>query len=669
MITWEIQRQKANGSGWSDPASFEDTGIVDAQRQLVNQAADTCGLSFVGMRPPKVGGLRKDEIIRILRNGAGWFTGRVLAPVRDARGTGESATVQLNGPWSDLDRVIFCQVGLYYQKDTANLNLGPVIGGTQFQPGASPVLTSTVLLGQNDLTGAPIPAGDSIKDALAYGISKGARFQVGDVNIAQVIPAAKVTDQTCAGIIKQVLKWMVDVTVWFDYTTDPPTLNMKARSNRAALTLQMGDGNPAQPPQVANATLQARPDLVISGVALQYVRQVDTQTDSATGSVSASINTLETDTAGADPYGLGGIVATIELTGGTLDTTGAGNNGLTFEPPPVGLAQTLFAASSILHYQGTINLKAQDTINGGNWIGKVVNIAGGDEDWTNMRAAVQSARDSMAKGESQLTVGPPVQLGPADLAALLTANRSRVPVTGVDTTTRTGGTAIVPPTNPTPPNPPPGTLRTPKDPPEQPGDDGSGPETTTHLGFAKGIRVMAGTKTEPDWTNTGKYYYNKPGGGPGDAPVYRDPPTDGPKTDVGAGEVFYAAYEAGCLCWSGGACGHEPGNAWFNRTSWSGSHTIGTLDLTGFPALTNIYAVLRGTHTYTLADRTSKTEPVEIDVTGYLGLRFNGFSVIGYMPKAAQYYFNPNDSENAEVKTENITFDTLFVKGRGKPPR
>lgn len=92
------------------------------------------------------------------------------------------------------------------------------------------------------------------------------------------------------------------------------------------------------------------------------------------------------------------------------------------EPTPVGMASQLYDALSVLPVQGSLTLIEEEcTLT--TRVGKVVNLTGGRSAWSSMRALVQGVQADLDTGRTQITYGPPEQLGPQDLVAILRANR------------------------------------------------------------------------------------------------------------------------------------------------------------------------------------------------------------------------------------------------------
>lgn len=710
MIDWTLQKLSADGT-WGEALPLAALGVRDATRRLVNQGVDTCTLSLAGMRPPYSGYFASGQVIRLLRddhdgqggttNPVGWFTGRIVAPQRSANGNSEASSVVLNGPWWDLANVVYRQVGLYFSamsETDATDAITDAGDGPVVQPGmvsitlsgsAAPQLSSSVLLTQGNDTAIPLDGRDTITGAIAYAMSKGARLVAGTIAVDQAIPAESLTDPTCADCIRRVLKWLPSYTAWVDYSQDPPAICVASRAARNPKTLTMGGDSP----QVQSASLTARPDLVLPGVTLQYLRRLDLSSTSVsadgatTTSANASANCLEIEQAGPDPDGMGAMVSTIELTGGSV--VNGVTSGATIEPTPTGLAQAIYDGRKNTPYQGTITLATQDLVQAGSWIGRVLNLMGGDPEWETMAAEVQTIEESVAKGTTSISVGPPDHLGPSDLAALLRASRLRTLVNATDVATRTGGTVAVPPTYPAPPappTPPPPPSNPPKYGPPQDGngdhsdDDGTGPSNTTQIGGTGAGKDFSGTTAIPlvdcGPAHTGQppetgYYYTPYTARPSVPAVL----TSAPQTPQGTTSKVYASFSGS----SSNGVGFKPngsyygtnGDDWFTQQTCTAAHSEVTLDLSAYTSLKYIYAELRGTVTYGTADG-QQSAPIQIPITGYLGRKTPGFSIQAYIPQKSGEYAVPgavdeHGGASAKAHSESITITGLYLKEWGRP--
>jgi hypothetical protein len=108
------------------------------------------------------------------------------------------------------------------------------------------------------------------------------------------------------------------------------------------------------------------------------------------------------------------------------------------EPVPTGLAAALYAATSVLQYDGALELTETDC-SGTAAPGQLLNLSGGRAEWAAMAAQIQRVEEQVDQGVTRITVGPAKHLGQGDLRALLRVNRTRRQ--SYRRTERTSGTA------------------------------------------------------------------------------------------------------------------------------------------------------------------------------------------------------------------------------------
>ncbi len=96
------------------------------------------------------------------------------------------------------------------------------------------------------------------------------------------------------------------------------------------------------------------------------------------------------------------------------------------ETTPSGLAQELYTSCAAMHYQGSISIIEQECT-GKYALGQVLNLMGGISEWTAMKALVQSVSYHLDSGTTTVNIGPPQQLGFADLVELLKVTRNSRP--------------------------------------------------------------------------------------------------------------------------------------------------------------------------------------------------------------------------------------------------
>lgn len=132
-------------------------------------------------------------------------------------------------------------------------------------------------------------------------------------------------------------------------------------------------------------------------------------------------------------YTLGGVEYVNQTLSVTLTLTDASGlrshqTGTYSQPVPAnGLAAEIYAAHSVLHYEGSITY-VQATPDFAISPGNKLNITDGRSGWSSMNAVVQSIQIVVDTGTTTIQFGPPQHLGVADLVQATLPNRKRAMV-------------------------------------------------------------------------------------------------------------------------------------------------------------------------------------------------------------------------------------------------
>ena len=96
------------------------------------------------------------------------------------------------------------------------------------------------------------------------------------------------------------------------------------------------------------------------------------------------------------------------------------------EAPPIGLAQVLYDALSVVEWEGTLSM-VQESVGAlaAPALGQRLNLTGGRPEWESMAAMIQEVTENVDAGSTVIRFGPPQHLGPRDLVELLRVNRFR----------------------------------------------------------------------------------------------------------------------------------------------------------------------------------------------------------------------------------------------------
>jgi hypothetical protein len=418
MIVWTLTR--AGGQS----GTFEEWGIKTALDRRVALGRGTVELGFG--RSDLLGSLPFDpaETVLISADGDPYFRGRVIGEKRGAYGSSETAVVTLADPWWYLEKIIFCRQ-MTVVADPASNPAAADPSGLQISDFVTTTkLASDIILSENE-SGSLTDSRAMIVDAVAYAVSKGAPIALGTVDAGLQIPREELHDVTCAELILKSLRWTPDQSAWWDYSANPPTLNVRTLANRALLSLDVNDGT------LQRVEINPLHDSALTGVTLNYLRRHQR--------TNFEFVTLDDDTAGPNPLGIVALVTTIELYGSYIYQAPASGGStppavvIQQEAAPAGLALSLYNAYKDLSFEGSVNLLAGEieTL----YLGRTLRVLNGAPAWAIATMDIQAATiDLFAMNDSdgehyavELTVGPPRQLGPVDLVGLVRKGRTKSP--------------------------------------------------------------------------------------------------------------------------------------------------------------------------------------------------------------------------------------------------
>jgi len=306
--------------------TLESWGLgTDLVLHRSNQAIDVLTVSSPGLMDAALVFAYGDAVIvRRDRTGSAtswsggsiYFQGKATLPQRYGSGTAERLKYKFQGPWWDFQRVVYQQIWRNYYGHTSAPS--GTVGVDWVSDTIRGMLTyftlqrsSELFLGQ-DRDGTRLTTGDQITEAVNWAISCGVNCQLGTIDPAVNIVTYPCRDITVAEVLVQMLRWSPDCVSWFDYTTTPPTLNVRTLANLDSVTIT--------PPtdKVRDLSLVPRYDLQLPAVILRF-KTVHTTTGAGGGSW-VQISTQKYPT-GATGFELGASVHTIELGGSSVART------------------------------------------------------------------------------------------------------------------------------------------------------------------------------------------------------------------------------------------------------------------------------------------------------------------------------------------------------------
>jgi hypothetical protein len=242
MTYWTIENVGVTGGAEKPIAAW---GIDDLEATFTSQAEDVVTVSAAGRKidAAYLFPFKSTVIIRRDRalsgggysGGSTYFRGIVAHPHVAASGRREMQRCELVGPWWYLNERGFEQE--YKEVLT-------VINGVPTYKSPNPTRARVFLNLELGTYGQPtinkLTTGEQLTEALNWArkpfidASETPPFQVGTIGIAVDAPVDEVKNITCAEAVRKMMRWSPDAVSWFDYTTTPPTFNVK---RRAALTV------------------------------------------------------------------------------------------------------------------------------------------------------------------------------------------------------------------------------------------------------------------------------------------------------------------------------------------------------------------------------------------------------------------------------------------------
>jgi len=221
----------------------------DLSLRLVNQQADTFAFNADGEPFDSAALYAYGDAISLYKGAVRWFHGVVVSGPRFGSPVEERHDYAAEGPWWYLERVSFQQA---WRSGT--------LGGT--------LNKSHVILGR-DIDNNIVAVGEVVKEVLDHAIGLGAPIAYVQAELdalAAKPPTDEPVDITHGEAIRRMLRWMPDVSTWFDYAAETPVLHFTRRASAVAVQ-HACTGAPAE-----RIDIVERSDLVRSGVVIAYER-------------------------------------------------------------------------------------------------------------------------------------------------------------------------------------------------------------------------------------------------------------------------------------------------------------------------------------------------------------------------------------------------------------
>ncbi|MBI5770841.1 MAG: hypothetical protein HZA93_23895 [Verrucomicrobia bacterium] len=359
-IQWKI-----SGGTVATATELKDLGLSGLTRTRRSLARDEIMLTAASAAVDSTALFAYGDAITVTRVEGGvpttWFQGICTEVPRSGAGNSERTAYRIVGAW------------WYFEQLTYQQNW-PIAGNSASR-------RAILVAGLVPSTNLRQDTKAFMQDVLDWliGSGSGAVIQYTAANLPAgfEVPFSRLTAPTCAEAMQHIARYLPDAASWFDYTTTPPTFNLKRRSAAASASYALT--------ALAHLDLAPRHDLKIDRLVIQYI------TVAAGGGVTLN---QEVDPAGTTGREFGSVVLTL-------------NND--FAPLAAGFAATYRAGLATLHFDGRLVVD-EDECAQAIKPGDVVQVTGGLAAWATMNAQVQQVVEEVDAGRTTITVGPPAHL-------------------------------------------------------------------------------------------------------------------------------------------------------------------------------------------------------------------------------------------------------------------
>lgn len=245
--------------------------------------------------------IRRDVVVRagavVSGSGTLFFQGKVYQRHANLGAREESQVYVVHGPWRDLIETPFGQVWKSWNGSAeVDVTVTRIFVPTKIENNAIEFLTT----------------GEMIEEVVSFAAGKGVNIQAGATiadNVTMQMPIFELIGQKCSEVIQRMLALMPDARVEFDYTTDPPTMNVWRRAQMTARSINLKDEN------LSALRLTPRDDLRATAVGVHY-----RSTDVNNGVIRQNFF-QDVYPVGADPFAPGALCEDVDLIGSARSTT------------------------------------------------------------------------------------------------------------------------------------------------------------------------------------------------------------------------------------------------------------------------------------------------------------------------------------------------------------
>lgn len=316
-ISWYVD------GAWTDDVTLQSLGYTDPIFKLLSRASSTVTIKKSGDDPANPADIDYQTPVRIYAELAGLnsgektiiFQGRRTDFTGSAEPASRNTEMVFSDAWWDLENIVFQH---YWQTSDGT-------GGvtTKF---AARLYLFTDISGGPTADWAYLPADAQLLEIIDYAKNQcDAIIQAGTIDPAWNMPWIQIKAISCAQANLEVLRPMPDTCTFFDYSTTPPTLHIRQRSNLDGITMPWAETN-ANGTSHKSSRIKPRPDLQAPQVVIQYQ---DTTTIDGNDLVDFPDDAYPI---GSEGNAIGALVVPIDLRGGSIKNVFGSVTGLTADP-------------------------------------------------------------------------------------------------------------------------------------------------------------------------------------------------------------------------------------------------------------------------------------------------------------------------------------------------
>lgn len=375
------------------PASL---GVSVASAHFPSRSIGRVVLQITNATLAESAGFTYRQAVTIKRDGATWFQGRVARRPRTAGGT-VTTTIEIWDAWWDLMLLTYEQV--WHNDLTSRVMLGaPAIVAVTDNGGVR--VGTAAWVKYNATEGDRETTAEEITRLIGYAAQNGVSIQLGDVPTGFHIWPVEFNSRKVGELLMVLLMWHPFVVTWFDYSTTPPTLHIRARNDENEAKRPAVATLDASSAQISDLECGPREDLVPAAIVIRY--------EDVIGNL-ARLQYEDKWPAEATGREIGAVLMTITLPEGQSWDVEEVEGELA--PPedwptatiPAGFAQRYVEQYTLTH-DGSLML-AEDDVGATSYTGKVLNLSNGMEGWSTMRAPVQSVAMDLRRGRTSISFG------------------------------------------------------------------------------------------------------------------------------------------------------------------------------------------------------------------------------------------------------------------------